>query len=458
MLRLGIAKMTPLTRKAVAVAAVLVGPLVLVIMLGTPNWVVRLTAIGWGLAGLAIASLIAKDVSRRIEDLRLFTDRVPDLNSAKPSIVTADDEIGELARSLSKMTPRIEGVLAGLNRELSRREAILGSMNEAVVAVDSKLNVSFCNNAFINNVANHPVPEGVPLLKVFRDPGLFQLLQRVIRTGETSRHRLKMGGRGELTFDVYAIPLTDNSARGALSILHDVTPMEQLQRSKRDFVSNVSHEFRTPLATITGYAETLLNGGLEDERNRRKFVEIIQANSVRLTNIANDLITLSELESGTPPTEPEPIPVDQIIQTAVNAVDPVARLHQVVIRAECAAGLDVLGHPFRFEHALLNLLDNAIKFNKPDGEVEIRARLNEQGEVEISVSDTGIGIPKEDLSRIFERFYRVDKARSRQVGGTGLGLSIVRHAIEQMAGVVQVQSELGKGSCFTIRLPRFHRE
>jgi two-component system phosphate regulon sensor histidine kinase PhoR len=351
------------------------------------------------------------------------------------------------------MTPRLEDVLDGLSTELGRREAILSSMTEGVLAVDSKLQVSFCNDAFIRAVATPGLVEGVPLIKVLRDPALFQLLKRVIETGETVRQRIKMTARDERTFEVHASPLASHSTRGALAILHDITPAERLERVKRDFVANVSHEFRTPLATITGYAETLLDGGLEDEQNRRRFVEIIQANSVRLNNIAADLITLSELEAGRPELQPAPIPVSEVIHNAISTLEPVARLNQIKLYADEVNEVEVLGHRTHFEQALVNLLDNAIKFNKPAGEVSVKALGTADGQVEISVADNGIGIPEEDITRIFERFYRVDKARSRQVGGTGLGLSIVRHAVEQMHGNVRVESELGKGSCFTITLP-----
>jgi two-component system phosphate regulon sensor histidine kinase PhoR len=312
----------------------------------------------------------------------------------------------------------------------------------------------------------------------------------VVDSGETLRQRIKLTGHGERTFEVHAAPLVGHSSRGALAILHDVTPAERLERVKREFVANVSHEFRTPLATIIGYAETLLNGGLEDDANRRKFVEVIQANSVRLNNIAADLMTLSELEAGRPAAQPAPIPVSQVIQSAMSTLEPVARLNQISLQADEIAELEVLGYRIRFEQALVNLLDNAIKFNKPMGEVNVRAVPNSAGEVEISVSDNGIGIPKEDVQRIFERFYRVDKARSRQVGGTGvrlhaladgnvelvvqddgigmpggvqlasatsMGLAIIRTLIEQMQGNVTVESELGKGSCFTITLPQHRR-
>jgi two-component system phosphate regulon sensor histidine kinase PhoR len=229
--------------------------------------------------------------------------------------------------------------------------------------------------------------------------------------------------------------------------------MTRMERAQRDFVANVSHEFRTPLATISGCAETLMEGAWEDAENRRKFLEIIQANSVRLTNIAADLITLSQLDTAHPRLDPAPIPVEEVVSGALRAIRPVAGMHKVEVRAGEVCAAVVLGYRLAFEQALLNLLDNAVKFNRPSGEVIVRA-MEAGDHVEISVADTGIGIPNEDLSRIFERFYRVDKARSRQIGGTGLGLSIVRQAVDQMHGTVRVESKPGKGSCFTITLPR----
>jgi two-component system phosphate regulon sensor histidine kinase PhoR len=249
--------------------------------------------------------------------------------------------------------------------------------------------------------------------------------------------------------------LANSTSRGAIAILHDVTPEEHLERVKRDFIANVSHEFRTPLATIRGYAETLLDGGLEDRRNRRKFVEIIQANGIRLNNIAADLLTLSDLEAGRPEPEPGPIPVADAVLGAIRAVEPAARLRGLSLRTGEVPEAFILGYGIRFEQALLNLLDNAVKFNRENGEVGVEVLRRPEGRVEVCVWDTGVGIPALDLSRIFERFYRVDKARSRQVGGTGLGLSIVKHAIEQMNGAIAVESTLGQGSKFTITLPEF---
>jgi two-component system phosphate regulon sensor histidine kinase PhoR len=247
--------------------------------------------------------------------------------------------------------------------------------------------------------------------------------------------------------------MAGRSKRGAGAILHDITELERLERVRKDFVANVSHELRTPLAAIIGFAETLLDGALDDAENNRRFLETIRANAVRLNNIASDLLSLSELDAGRGADSREPVLVRSALETALNAVAAEAGRRNVRLIPPDCGELAVSASKLRLEQVLLNLLDNAVKFNKPGGEVRITSYADD-GRVHIDISDTGIGIPSEDLPRIFERFYRVDKARSRAVGGTGLGLSIVKHGVEQMDGSVSVESQLGKGSTFSVVLPR----
>jgi two-component system, OmpR family, phosphate regulon sensor histidine kinase PhoR len=218
-------------------------------------------------------------------------------------------------------------------------------------------------------------------------------------------------------------------------------------------VANVSHELRTPLTAIQGYAETLLDGGLEDAENNRKFVEIIRAHATRLSNIASDLLKLSEIETDRVTPEHERLSVRAAIETALRTIEPEARLRGITVTCGPLDSSEVMGEKGRLEQVLVNLLDNAVKFNRPGGQVRVEVRRAPEGKNHIVVSDTGIGIPSTDLSRIFERFYRVDKARSREMGGTGLGLSIVRHLVERLNGTVRVESQLGKGSTFTVILP-----
>ena len=219
-------------------------------------------------------------------------------------------------------------------------------------------------------------------------------------------------------------------------------------------MANVSHELRTPLTAIRGYAETLLEGALEDQENNRRFLEIIQAHAIRLNNIASDLLTLSELEAGkgAAGTGARIRPRGRRIRHAHRGVGSApARRHPGLRAAWRTPGCS--GDRMQFEQVLVNLLDNAMKFNRPGGEVRIEVARTGDARVKVTLTDTGIGIPSDDLPRIFERFYRVDKARSREVGGTGLGLSIVKHIVERMNGTVGVESQLGKGSTFTLLLP-----
>jgi two-component system phosphate regulon sensor histidine kinase PhoR len=293
----------------------------------------------------------------------------------------------------------------------------------------------------------------MPVQDLIRDPGFLDMIAQVLESGEPVTSRLQLPGKEVSVFEAYAATLAMPPDRGVLLILHDITGLERLERIRRDFVANVSHELRTPLTAIRGYAETLLDGALEDERNNRHFVEIIQAHAIRLNNIASDLLTLSDLESGRTDAEGGSISVDDAVNTAFLTVEPEARIRGVKVSRGEGSGLTVNGHALRLEQALVNLLDNAVKFNRQGGEARIESGLNGEGEVYISVADTGSGIPSDDVPRIFERFYRVDKARSRAVGGTGLGLSIVKHIVERMGGTIRVESRLGKGSTFTIVLP-----
>ncbi|MBZ5725893.1 MAG: PAS domain-containing protein [Acidobacteriia bacterium] len=446
-----------ISHKALAIALALVAPPVILLFAHVHDAGIRALALGLALAGMALAWWFAVSLALRINRMTLFVQRILNPGVGRPRLRTEGDELGELARALSRRAPEIEDLVKRLGTELTRREAILASMSEPVLAVDAHLNVTFCNPAFQQTVGDHGVVEGVPLIKMVRDPDLFRVLQRAVDSEETVRVRLRLAAGGGRSFDVYAAPLSGSAPRGAFAILHDVTPIERLERTKRDFIANVSHEFRTPLAIICGYAETLLESGLEDPENRRRFVEIIQANGVRLNNIAADLIALSELEAGSPAAAPGAVRVDEAISGALRVIEPAARLSGVRLHAGPVPEVEILGYGIRFEQALVNLLDNAVKFNKPDGEVRVEVRTRGDRHVEVTVADTGLGIPAEDLSRIFERFYRVDKTRSRQVGGTGLGLSIVKHAIEQMNGTVAAESQLGKGSRFTITLPQYAR-
>ncbi len=360
----------------------------------------------------------------------------------------------EKARSSSEIAAeRLQEAVDNLQRESSRLEAILGSMVEGVVAVDPQLHITFLNRAFANAMeVRLPLAPRTPLVSVVRDHELLEMFNAVFASGEPLQGRLTLSAMGARTFAVQVTPLVSVAPlRGAIGMFYDITDIERLERIRKDFVANVSHELRTPLAAISGYAETLLEGALEDPDNSRRFSEIILNKARQLANIVSDLLILSTLEGGKPPS-PEPVSLRDTISSALRTVEPVAKSRGVNLVFHNGDDFEVMGYEIRLEQVWVNLLDNAIKFNRPDGEVRVEMSHYPDRAV-VRVCDTGLGIPSRDLPRIFERFYRVDKARSRATGGTGLGLAIVKHAVEQMGGSVAVESRLGQGTIFTVILP-----
>jgi two-component system phosphate regulon sensor histidine kinase PhoR len=340
-----------------------------------------------------------------------------------------------------------------LKQESARREAILRSMVEGVLAVGHDLRITFYNNAFAQAVhAPTQAPEGLSMLRVVRDPALRGLLGRVIETGTAHRERMSLIHTEGRVFEVQAAPLEEPGGAGAIATFHDVTELERLERVRKDFVANVSHELRTPLAAIQGYAETLLDGALEDPPNNRRFLEIIAAHTARINNLTSDLLTLSEIEAERTPVPAERVSALELAEGALEMAAAQASERQVAAYLGAAEDVYIAGQKARLERALSNLLLNAINYNHRAGEVRVDVRRVD-ATVQISVTDNGIGIAPQDISRVFERFYRVDKARSRETGGTGLGLAIVRNTVERAGGSVAVESELGKGSVFTMIFP-----
>ncbi len=364
-------------------------------------------------------------------------------------------ELQSLSRAMRSMAERVRQVVERANLEASRRETILACMAEGVLAVNTEMNVVFCNDAFAQAFSTRtPVPEGRTLYEIVREPELRNILERVLRTGTAERDRLQLPSAAGRWFEARALAIGDVQRRGAVIVLHDITDLHRQEQLRKDFVADVSHELRTPLSSIRGYAETLLDGALEDQENNRKFVEIILSHAIRLNNIASDLLVLSELDSEVEPgAPPSRILLMEVVESVVHTVENAAAGRRVKLDWSACHNCAIVGHRFRVEQVLINLVDNAIKFNRPEGEVRMECECSPDGRVRISVADTGIGIPSDDLKRIFERFYRVDKARSRPAGGTGLGLPIVKEVVERMSGTITVESQLGRGSRFTILLP-----
>lgn len=413
---------------------------------------VTITAVfGAGAAALFVAVL--RKWAETISRLENYITALPSTETELSEPGTP--ELQNLVRALRNMAGRSRHLMDRASREVTRRETILACMAEGVLAVDRNMKVIFCNEAFGQAFSTRtPAQEGRTLFEVVREPALRDILERVLRSGTAETERFQLPSAAGRWFIARAVPLGQEREGDAVIVLHDITDIERQEQVRKDFVADVSHELRTPLAAIRGYAETLLDGALEDTANNRKFVEIILSHVVRLNNIAADLLVISELDSNVQAAAlPEAISVREIIESAVHTVENAAALRGIRLNYENCRDCTVAGYRFRLEQALVNLLDNAVKFNRPEGSVTIECGYTPARQARVSISDTGMGIPQEDLKRIFDRFYRVDKARSRPTGGTGLGLPIVKQIIERMGGTVTVESQLGRGSQFTILLP-----
>jgi two-component system phosphate regulon sensor histidine kinase PhoR len=318
------------------------------------------------------------------------------------------------------------------------------------------------------------LPLGKPLIELTRHPDLHQLVREVMSGGATEGpfvRDLHLVGAVPLVLQVTATPMPPGPGgqRSFILVFHDVSEMKRLERMRRDFVANVSHELRTPLAAIGGYAETLLGGALDDQQRARRFLEIIERHTVRLGRLVDDLLTLSDLELGRAALRRVALHPDDIVETAFEVLRHKAVQAGITLARDVAPDTPALdADEDRLEQALVNLVDNAIKYTPRGGHVTVAARAldpariaegvtlpSAAGIVEITVSDTGIGVPPEDLPRLTERFYRVDKARSHELGGTGLGLAIVKHIVQAHGGSLHIESEPGRGTTVRLYLPRF---
>jgi len=406
------------------------------------------------LLGGGVSLLYSRAVSGRIERLQEFSQRVAGGDFRPLAVERAGDELTDLAHSLNESARQLDQTIRSLTDERNRAAAILGSMVEGVAVVGADERVLFCNQAFCRAVASEAgACQGRPLLEVIREPELIRVIRRALAAGESAPSEVTLGAAPPRTFGVTAAPVRSEEATGAVLVLHDITELRRLERVRRDFVANVSHEFKTPLTAIQGFAETLLGGALDDPKNSRRFLEIIREHAGRLGRLTDDLMELSLIEAGKLEMEFRSLGVAEVIEPCVETTRLKAGPKQLTLVVEVASDLPRLrGDLRRLQEVLQNLLDNAVQYTPAGGRITVRAARRD-AQVVIAVSDTGIGIPRADQERIFERFYRVDAARSREVGGTGLGLSIARHLVEAHGGRLTVESDIGRGSTFSVFLP-----
>ncbi len=410
------------------------------------------------LLGLLAALVLSRGMLRRIQRLVAFAG---ELASGAPAPYLAperNDDLGLLEGQLGDMARSVVATIAELRVERERLEAILRGMVEGVLVTDLAGRVVLMNVRAreLLDVGAGLDGQGRPMIELVRDPALAEVA-RELAGGATvvSRDVTLRGGR-TLQVNGARLRSADGQAFGFVLVLHDITELRRLEVIRRDFVANVSHELRTPLTAIKGYAETLLGPAGEDRETAYRFLTVIDRHSERLGRLIDDLLTLSDLELGRTPLRLGAVVVDGVVDDVLQILG--ERLKPLHVSAEVEADTPaVAADGDRLRQVLINLVDNAIKYTPPAGSVRVRAGRardpRHAGMVEIAVEDTGVGIPAQDLPRLTERFFRVDKARSRELGGTGLGLAIVKHIVQAHGGALAIRSTPGEGTTVHVFLP-----
>jgi two-component system phosphate regulon sensor histidine kinase PhoR len=410
--------------------------------------------VGLGLAA-GTATVLAQRVGRRLDQLRDWVARVAAGERLSGPLVTDEpDAIDALAADLGEMTDGFRREIARLANERDELEAILAAMVEGVIVLDRHGTVLRTNVRALETlgIALDRAPEGYRLWDISRDAELNGVVRDALGSRMPASREVMLRGRIDRFLRVTVGPVPDGSAW--VLVFHDVTNTKRLERVRTDFVANVSHELRTPLTAIKGFAETLLGSGFENREQALRFVSIIDRQAERLSRLIDDLLTLSDLELGRTAIQAVPVSLEAVVREVADLLADPARRGEVEVDIEVPGGLRVLGDADRLAQVASNLLDNAIKYTPAGGRVRISAQRGPGSPtVELIVADTGRGIPAEDLPRVAERFYRVDKARSRELGGTGLGLAIVKHIVQAHGGQLKIESRLGAGTTVRVSLP-----
>lgn len=418
-----------------------------------------LNALGTILIAIIVSAVIAKSFSSYVTRpvARLVGQYGKDQIAPEKSGIRKHDEIGQLSVTLEGMAKRVEGIILELKDRNARVDTIINSMENGLVAVDRDMRVIIMNpiTKKIFDVKDRLDEIGKPLIQVLRNRRLNEMLEKSIRTDEVMRDEevIYHGGKQVISITVSPIYPIDRERgnSGALAFINDITAFRKLEEMRTEFVSNVTHELKTPLTSIRGFVETLKNGALEDRTVSEKFLDIIDIEADRLSTLINDILALSEIENMKQDQAIGTFTLKDLATEVAEMLGPTACEKQVKFNNLVDPDIAMQANRDRIKQLLINLMDNAVKYNKPGGGVDIWAERNKDT-IHIHVKDTGIGISEDNRSRIFERFYRVDKGRSREMGGTGLGLSIVKHIANLYNGNVRVLSIEGKGSEFIVSI------
>lgn len=416
------------------------------------------------LAGLAVAAcaafvsrVVARNVSGPLEAIKQGAERFAKGELKSRLYVSHLDEVGELAQSLNRVAVQLEERVRTAVGQRNELEAVLSSMTEGILVLDDEQRVVRVNDAASRLLgASSETSTGRSVQEVVRNIQLQELIAATIREGADRSAEISMHIDGERIVHTYTRILTDAEERhtGMLVVLHDVTHVRRLENVRKDFVANVSHELKTPITSIKGFVETLLEGAAENPEDRQRFLQIIARQSERLNLIVEDLLTLAKIEQGQDRSEVSvsEVVLRRVLEAVLKDNERTAQAKNLSLSMNCSEHLRVSINESLFQQAVNNLVDNAVKHTDGGGQIGIEVQQGEK-EILVSVRDTGSGIEKIHLPRLFERFYRVDKSRSRALGGTGLGLAIVKHIVQVHGGSITVESTPGQGSCFSIHLP-----
>jgi two-component system phosphate regulon sensor histidine kinase PhoR len=405
--------------------------------------------------GIAAATLLSEWVIRRfanpLHELRRIADLLAGGEIGVRTRSRRNDEIGALGRAIDRLADQLADRFEAVRAHQARLHAMLDAMQEAVFVTDAEGRIVLTNAAF-SRLTGHP-GLGRTAIEAIRSPELHDAVLAAL-AGRSTRVALDLETeRDARSLSAHVAPLPEHA--GVVAVLHDITELRRLDAIRRDFVANASHELRTPLTAIRGFAETLRDGALDDPAIARRFVNNIVESAIRLQRLVDDLIELSRSESPEARMEIEDLDPLPVVSRVLRAFEQKAGEKGVQLAVEGAPeAAPIRGDARALDHVLMNLVDNALKYTPPGGRVTLRFRGDDPRALLIEVADTGPGIAAAHLPRIFERFYRADAGRARERGGTGLGLAIVKHLTQRMNGEVSVESRLGRGSTFTVRLPR----
>jgi two-component system, OmpR family, phosphate regulon sensor histidine kinase PhoR len=400
-----------------------------------------------GLLALLLAFVATQSIGRRLLRITDFAERVAAGDLSARIQEESTDEIAHVASALDKTARKLEEGFNALENSRQTLETLLNSMQEAVIAVSQDERVLWANER-MERLLPSGVRLGAPLVQSVRDPEILASVQNALTTRDVTMARAAKIFSGRI-FDVTAAPMPGG---GAVAVLHDQTDIERVEKTRRDFIANVSHELRTPLTSIQGYAETLLDSRGAPE-NQREFVEIIRKNATRMARLTEDLLVLARVESGEHKLNFQLVMPQELLDDAVQTFRELAASRGIELSMMNMATSAVLVDRDAIHQVFTNLIDNALKYGDQGGKILVGACETEEG-VQFYVRDFGSGIASEHLPRLFERFYRVDKARSRESGGTGLGLAIAKHVVRAHSGAIHAESELNHGSTFYFTLPR----